>query len=165
MKLHSFRWLMLAGLLTGSLAHADHHKKGEGKHDDDMHGNAMQNDRMPPMFGQFDKNKDGRVSREESREGMDRLFTEADTNKDGFISTEEMQAHHRAMREQFRESMRDYWKKADTDGDGALSKAEAEAAKMQRLVRDFDKLDKNKDGKLTADEMAAAPHRKMTTQP
>ena len=160
MKLHSFRWLMLAGLLTGSLAHADHHKKGEGKHGDDM-----QNDRMPPMFGQFDKNKDGRVSREESREGMDRLFTEADTNKDGFISTEEMQAHHRAMREQFRQSMRDYWKKADTDGDGALSKAEAEAAKMQRLVRDFDKLDKNKDGKLTADEMAAAPHHKMTPQP
>jgi Ca2+-binding EF-hand superfamily protein len=96
---------------------------------------------------------------------MDRLFTEADTNKDGFISTEEMQAHHRAMREQFRESMRDYWKKADTDGDGALSKAEAEAAKMQRLVRDFDRLDKNKDGKLTADEMAAVPHHKMTPQP
>jgi ribulose-5-phosphate 4-epimerase/fuculose-1-phosphate aldolase len=81
------------------------------------------------------------------------------------LSTEEMQAHHRAMREQFRQSMRDYWKKADTDGDGALSKAEAEAAKMQRLVRDFDKLDKNKDGKLTADEMAAAPHHKMTPQP
>ena len=51
------------------------------------------------------------------------------------------------------------------NGDGALSKAEAEAAKMQRLVRDFDKLDKNKDGKLTADEMAAAPHHKMTPQP
>jgi Ca2+-binding EF-hand superfamily protein len=82
-----------------------------------------------------------------------------------FISTEEMQAHHRAMREQFRQSMRDYWKKADTDGDGALSKAEAEAAKMPRLVRDFDKLDKNKDGKLTADEMAAVPHHKMTPQP
>ena len=157
MKLHTFRWLMFAGLLTGSLAHADHHQKGEGRHDDDMHG-----ERTPPMFGQFDKNKDGRVSREEAREGMDRLFTEADTNKDGFISTEEMQAHHRAMREQFRQSMRDYWKKADTDGDGALSKAEAEAGKMPRLVRDFEKLDKNKDGKLTQDEIAAAPHNKMT---
>ncbi len=102
MKLHTFRWLMMAGLLTGSLAHADHHPKGEGRHDDDMHG-----DRMPPMFGHFDKNKDGRVSREEAREGMDRLFGEADTNKDGFISTEEMQAHHRSMREQFRQSTRD----------------------------------------------------------
>ena len=79
MKLHSFRWLMLTGLLTGSLAHANHHEKGE----------AMHGDRMPHMFSQFDKNKDGRVSREEAREGMDRLFTEADTNKDGFISTEE----------------------------------------------------------------------------
>jgi len=53
----------------------------------------------------------------------------------------------------------------DTDGDGALSKAEAESAKMSRLLRDFDKLDKNKDGKLTADEMAAAPHHKMMPQP
>ncbi len=164
MKLHSFRWLMLAGLLTASLAHANHHEKGEGKHED-MYGEAMHGDRMPPMFSQFDKNKDGRVSREEAREGMDRLFTEADTNKDGFISTEEMQAHHRAMREQFRQSMRDAWKKADTDGDGALSKAEAEAAKLPRLLRDFDKLDKNKDGKLTPDEMAAAPHHKPATQP
>ena len=159
MNLHTFRWLMLAGLMTASLAHANHHEKGEGKHED------MQGDRIPPMFSQFDKNKDGRVSREEMREGMDRLFAEADTNKDGFISTEEMQAHHHAMREQLRQSMRDSWKKADTDGDGALSKAEAEAAKMPRLVRDFDKLDKNKDGKLTPDEMAAAPHHKHAPQP
>jgi Ca2+-binding EF-hand superfamily protein len=164
MKLHSFRWLMLTGLLTGSLAHANHHEKSEGKHED-MHGEAMHGDRMPPMFSQFDKNKDGRVSREEAREGMDRLFAEADTNKDGFISTEEMQAHHHSMREQFRQSMRDSWKKADTDGDGALSKAEAEAAKMLRLVRDFDKLDKNKDGKLTPDEVAASPHHKHAPQP
>ena len=165
MKLHTFRWLMMAGLLTSGLAHADHHQKGEGKHEDDMHGEAMHGERMPPMFSQFDKNKDSRVSREEAREGMDRMFAEADTNKDGFISTEEMQAHHRAMREQFRQSMRDYWKKADIDGDGALSKAEAETAKMPRLLRDFDKLDKNKDGKLTPDEMAAAPHHKMKPQP
>ncbi len=162
MKLDTFRWLMMAGLLTGSLAHADHHQKGEGKHDGDRYGEMMHGDRTPPMFEQFDKNKDGRVSRGELHEGVERLFAEADTNKDGVISTEEMQAHHRAMREQFRQSMRDYWKKADTDGDGALSKAEAEAGKMPRLVRDFDKLDKNKDGKLTQDEIAAAPHNKMT---
>ncbi len=167
MKQHTFSWLMLmtAGLLAGGLAYADHHRgegmHSEGMHGEGMHGDAMQSDRMPPMFGQFDKNKDGRVSRDEAREGADRMFAEIDTDKDGFISTAEMQAHHRAMREKFRQSMRDTWKKADTDGDGVLSRAEVDTAKMPRLMRDFDKLDKNKDGKLTSDEMAAAPRHKM----
>ena len=169
MKQHTFRWLMMAGLLSSSLAYADHHQRGEGRHSDgmphgegmhhsdEMRGDAMQGDRIPPMFGQFDKNKDGRVSRDEAREGTDRMFAEIDTDKDGFISTPEMQAHHRAMREKFRQSMRDTWKKADIDGDGALSRAEVDSAKMPRLMRDFDKLDKNKDGKLSQDEMATAP--------
>jgi Ca2+-binding EF-hand superfamily protein len=160
---------MAAGLLASSLAYADHHRS-EGMHDKGMHGegrhgDVMHGDRMPPMFGQFDKNKDGRVSREEAREGADRMFSEMDADKDGFISTEEMQAHHRAMRENFRQSMRDYWKKADIDGDGALSRAEVEAAKMPRLMRDFDKLDKNKDGKLSPEEMAASPRTRPAPQP
>ena len=45
---------------------------------------------------------------------------------------------------------------ADKDGDGALSKAEAEAAGMKRLVENFDRLDANKDGKVTREEMRAA---------
>ena len=176
MKQHTFRWLMMAGLLTSSLAYADHHRgegmpsdgmhHGEGMHHGDgMHGDAMRGYRMPPMFGQFDKNKDGRVSRDEAREGADRMFTEIDTDKDGFISTAEMQAHHRAMREKFRQSIRDSWKKADTDGDGALSRAEVDSAKMPRLMRDFDKLDKNKDGKLSQEEMAAAPRARPAPKP
>lgn len=165
MRLHTGRWFVIAGLLVSSLAYADHHR-GDGMQGESMHEPMMQGDRMPPMFSQFDKNKDGRVSREEAREGADRMFTEIDTDKDGFISTEEMQAHHRAMREKFRQSMRDYWKKADTDGDGALSRAEVEAAKMPRLMRDFDKLDKNRDGRLTQDELAAAPrHRSAPPAP
>ena len=162
MTQHRCSWLIMAGLLACSLAYADHHR-GEGMHGG-MHGDAMQGDRMPPMFGQFDKNKDGRVSRDEAREGADRMFSEIDTDKDGFISTEEMQAHHGAMREKFRQSMRDFWKKADTDGDGALSRAEVDAAKMPWLMRDFDKLDKNRDGKLSQEEIAAAPRRRPAPQ-
>ena len=47
-------------------------------------------------------------------------------------------------------------KAADKDGDGAISKAEANAAGMTRLSKNFDKLDANKDGKVTRKEMKMA---------
>ena len=144
--------MLLAALVSSSVALADHHESGG------MHG-----DKIPPAFSKFDKNGDGRISRDEAREGSDRMFSEIDTNKDGFISQEEMQAHHKTMHDEFREGMRekmrDHWKSADKDGDGALSRAEVEAASMKRLSRDFDKIDTNKDGKLSEDEM------KMTMRP
>jgi hypothetical protein len=46
-------------------------------------------------------------------------------------------------------------KAADKDGDGAISKAEADAAGMKGLSANFDKLDANKDGKVTREEMRA----------
>jgi Ca2+-binding EF-hand superfamily protein len=142
----------IAGLLgAGSAPQAiaqDNPMHGEGMHGDDMHG-----DWTPPMFDRFDTNHDGKLSKEEVRNGVDKMFTEVDTNKDGFISKDEMRAHHKAMHEQMRSKMQERWKAADKDGDGALSRAELEAAGMKRPLRDFDKLDKNKDGKLTPDEM------------
>ena len=44
--------------------------------------------------------------------------------------------------------------KLDANGDGAIDRSEA--AKSGRFAARFDELDKNKDGKLTADER---PHR------
>lgn len=120
--------------------------------DDPMHGKGMYRDGMPPMFEKFDTNHDGKLSKDEVRAGVDKMFSEADTNKDGVISKEEMKAHHQAIHEAMHGRMQERWKAADKDGDGALSRAEAEAAGMKRLSRDFDKLDKNKDGKLTPDE-------------
>ncbi len=134
-----------AGLLIGSAAFADHH--GDG-----MHGHHGKEARMP-MFGLFDENKDGKLSRDEVQKGIDKMFTDIDTNKDGTISQEEMRAHHKAMHDKMRSQMQERWKAADKDGDGALSRAEVDAAKMPMLSRDFDKLDADKDGKLTADEM------------
>ena len=46
--------------------------------------------------------------------------------------------------------------RADTDGDGRISRAEAAAAGAERSNEWFDKLDLNKDGYITADEMKQA---------
>lgn len=146
MTQHKLLIVAIAGLLGSGMALADHHEGG-------MQGEGMHEGGMPPMFSQFDTNKDGRISQQEAHEGTARMFKEVDTNKDGFISKEEMQAHHKAMHEKHSEMMREKWKAADKDGDGALSRAEVDAANMPMLARDFDKLDKNKDGKLTQDEM------------
>ena len=69
-------------------------------HDDHMQGEGMHGDGMPPMFEKFDANHDGKLSKDEVRQGVDKMFAEIDTNKDGYISKEEMQAHHKKMREQ-----------------------------------------------------------------
>jgi hypothetical protein len=46
--------------------------------------------------------------------------------------------------------------RADTDGDGRVSRAEATAAGSERSGEWFDKLDLNKDGYVTSDEMKQA---------
>ena len=162
---HSKTLMLVCGLFVSGLALADHHE-GEAGKDDRYHHGGMQGGMQDGMRGgmgpgmmldRFDTDKDGRISKDEMRAGTDKLFAEVDTSKDGFISKEEMAAHHKAMHDKMHERMHDRmqerWKGADKDGDGALSKAEVDAAKMPRLSRDFDKLDKNKDGKLSPDEI------------
>ncbi len=160
MKTSKTLMLLVAGLFASGAALADHH---DGAAKDDMHHHRMHGGMggmgPGPMFDKFDTDNDGRISKDEMRAGTDKMFADVDTNKDGFISKEEMEAHHKAMHDKMRDKMRDKmqerWKAADKDGDGALSKAEIDAAKMTHLSRDFDKLDKNKDGKLSPDEIRA----------
>ena len=47
------------------------------------------------------------------------------------------------------------FRKADMDGNGMVSRAEAEKA-MPRLALHFDRIDTNKDGQITRDELAIA---------
>ena len=51
--------------------------------------------------------------------------------------------------------------RADTDGDGRVSRAEAAAAGAERSGEWFDKLDLNKDGYVTADEIKQARATRM----
>lgn len=46
--------------------------------------------------------------------------------------------------------------RADTDGDGRVSRAEAEAASSKKSTEWFDKLDTNKDGYVTQEEISHA---------
>ncbi len=48
-----------------------------------------------------------------------------------------------------------YFKKADADGNGTLSRAEVEKS-LPRLAKKFDKIDTNKDGQLSSEELKAA---------
>lgn len=42
---------------------------------------------------------------------------------------------------------------ADKDGDGALTKAEAQSHHLLGIVRHFERIDRNKDGKVTVKEL------------
>ena len=76
------------------------------------------------------------------------FFRQLDTNKDGKIERTEVQAWSDAR-----------FKALDTAGDGALTKeqyVDAMIAQIRpRLEQRFDKLDANKDGKVTAAEFDA----------
>lgn len=52
------------------------------------------------------------------------------------------------------DGMREHWKAADKDGNGTLSLAEAQAS-MPHAAENFARIDTNKDGQLSADEMRA----------
>ncbi len=165
MKKSASAVVVLCGLLFGGTAVANSHLAGEhagheahesssqkgGHHR--QHGPGAKSDQMMPMFGMMDENKDGKLSRDEVQKGVDKMFADADANKDGVITKDEMQSHHKRMHDKMHAKVQEQLKAADKDGDGALSRVEVDGAGMQMLSRNFDKIDRNKDGKLTNDEL------------
>lgn len=101
-----------------------------------------------------DANKDGIVSREEAKDHprLAGSFDAWDKNKDGSLDETEMTAHREAMRAEMRAKVHERLKAADTDGDGSLSRKEVEAS-MPGLAAKFDRMDADKDGKISRDEM------------
>jgi Ca2+-binding EF-hand superfamily protein len=101
----------------------------------------------------FDKNSDGQLSKEEVPERMQGIFERADGDKNGLLSAEEIRKSAQSAagsgrgRGEGRGPSDPVLTALDVDANGEISAAELAAASTA-----LKKLDRNGDGRLTADE-------------
>lgn len=112
-------------------------------------------------FDEADRNRDGKLDLAEWQDVQDRKLAERfqriDADNDGALSRDELrQAHHgkSASRHQG-QAMRHQLQALDSNNDKALTRAEL-GDKAPRLAENFDRIDGNRDGKLSHDELRAA---------
>ncbi len=105
-------------------------------------GQGGQGGRLAPL----DANKDGAIDRSEAAKAPKLLehFDRLDANRDGRISAEERPQRGRHGGKGARMAG------LDTNKDGAIDRSEA--AKAPKLLEHFDRLDANKDGRISAEE-------------
>lgn len=109
-------------------------------------------------FAAADADRNGVLSRAEVQRSLPRLaprFDEIDRNRDGNLSPDELRASVGVAKRGNRASeggFAEHFRRADTDGDGALTRREAERA-LPRLAAKFDRIDANRDARLTPDEL------------
>jgi Ca2+-binding EF-hand superfamily protein len=97
----------------------------------------------------LDKNKI--ISRDEIVGEATKAFAGYDTNNDGKLSQSELSGRG-GSRSAMGGFLKGHSKEIDRDGDGILTRTEA----VGNAERMFAKMDRNEDGKITADEMSAA---------
>lgn len=109
------------------------------------------------MFKSLDTDGDGAVTQEElAAAGPAAAFAQADANGDGALEGAELTAFQDAQ-EAAREARRQQMmlNRLDADKDGKLSLEELQANRRGGPDRIFDRLDANDDGTVSAEEMAA----------
>lgn len=133
-------------VLGATLAHAD----GE-KCDSPLHATQQET-----MFKNADTNGDGSISKAEFKAYYARQsakhFKELDANKDGKLTPDETQGGHKSVmgKNDGTAHLDQRFNAADTNHDGGLDMEEAGA--MPVLQAYFDKVDADKDGKITRQE-------------
>lgn len=149
---------------------------------------AMAKPRGGLQFETLDINSDGFIDKAELIAARDARFDAMDADKDGAVTKEEAEAHRKAMRAEMKakhvesgkdkkersdksDARGDMFDKLDADNNGSLSKEEFEAAqrhhgkkegrKAHRGDRMMAKMDANKDGKVTRDELGTEMAERM----
>jgi len=151
-----FRWaLVLPLVLLGGLPAQDKdkarprdEKRSDDKKDDKKAKRAPLVD-VDAFMKEYDRDKDGFLSKDEMPEWLHYNFNRLDTNKDGKISKEELQKGMAYLQQRRRPSDVVIVLVEMSDCD------ECCAEEAQRAYDFLRKLDKNKDGKLDADEIKA----------
>ena len=107
-----------------------------------------------PAFGDWDQNKDGRVSLSEMKLAMNVQFKAVDQNKDGFATVDEVLNLLPAMvRGLARPKIQDYIRSQDANRDGRLTLIEV----MNAVPARFKRIDANHDGYISQDEFDHRP--------
>jgi Ca2+-binding EF-hand superfamily protein len=112
-------------------------------------------------FATADLDGNGTLSRTEMQRALPKLapeFDRIDRNRDGSVSREELTAHLQGAKPRSRAEsdggLAEHLQRADTDSDGALSRAECDR-NLPRLATKFDQIDRDRDGRLTGEELKA----------
>jgi len=117
---------------------------------------------QPAARVKLDSNGDGIVDRTEAAQHprLAGKFDELDKNKDGKLTKDEMPARHGHGHDKPGHGPREAMSRLDTDKDGRISRAEATAGEG-RMASHFEQMDANKDGYVDrADHEILAKQRK-----
>jgi len=103
------------------------------------------------ILGQLDVDHDGKITKQETVDARERLFVRLDSNGDGVVDQDEVEQARQAIldRAAIAEArLSNQWKRMDKDRDGKVSAAEFQARTVM-----FDLADRNGDGVVTTEEI------------
>jgi len=145
-----YRWALLLPLLfLAGLPAAEQDKRADEKKADKKADKGRPLIDVDEFMREYDRDKDGYLSKDEMPDWLHYNFARLDTNKDGKISKEELQKGMAYLHQRRRPSDVVVVLVEMSDCDEGCGE------EIQRAYEFLYKLDKNKDGKLDADELKA----------